>query len=203
MLLQARFLRGEVELGARDRPRTGRADDVDHGVQRRQRHRRVGRLHGDALVGPAEDRVPLVQARQRGAPAAGRAPVARPRHGLLGAEVGAAGALQHVAAERGPVADLRGRGLQARRGQGARVRDDERVLADLVQRGERADAQGPAMPAVAGDAAQLVEAADVDDPLGCGDAQPHPVQQLGAAREDGGVVVGERGDGGGRESARA
>ena len=78
------------------------------------------------------------------------------------------------------------------------MRDDERVLADLVQRGERADAQGPAINrAVAGDAAQLVEAADVDDPLGCGDAQPHPVQELGAAREDGGVVVGERGDGGG------
>jgi hypothetical protein len=50
------------------------------------------------------------------------------------------------------------------------------VLADLVQRGKRADAQ---VVPVAGDAAQLVKAADVDHVVRGGDAQPEPVEQLG------------------------
>ena len=71
--------------------------------------------------------------------------------------------------------------------------DDQRVLADLVEGGERADAQlrRPLL-----DSAQLVEPADVDDPVRRRDAQPEPVQQLGAPGEQRHGAVRDRLDGG-------
>jgi hypothetical protein len=63
------------------------------------------------------------------------------------------------------------------------------VLADLVQRGERADAQ---VVPVGSDAAQLVKPADVDHAVRGGDAQPEPVEQLGAARDHRRAGVGQR-----------
>ena len=83
-----------------------------------------------------------------------------------------------------------GRGrLQAGRGERAGQLADERVLADLVQRGERADAQLVPVP---GDAAQLVQAADVDHAVRGRDAQPEPVEQLGAARDHRRARAGQR-----------
>ena len=184
-----RLALGQVELAHRDRPRPGRTQHLGPRVQRGEGDRRVGRLHRNAVRRPAEDRLALVPAGQGRAAAARIALVARPRQRFLGAEVRAAGALQHVAADRGPVPHL-GRGrLQAGRGERAGHLGDQRVLADLVQRGQRADAQVVPVPV---DAAQLVEAADVDHAVRRGDAQAEPVEQLGAARDHRGPRVAQR-----------
>ena len=46
--------------------------DVDLRLQRGKRHTHVGRVHGDAGIAGAEDRVPAVQAVDRGAAGARR-----------------------------------------------------------------------------------------------------------------------------------
>ena len=96
----------EMELANGDLPaRPMRTQQLDLGVERGERNGRVGGVHRDAVVGPAEDRVPLVEAVERRAAGARLALVAGATAPV--AEIGAAGPLQQVAADRRHVADLR------------------------------------------------------------------------------------------------
>ena len=95
----------------------------------------------------------LVASLARSAARAGLALVARPRQRCVGAEVRASRFLQHIAAERRAVADLRRCGAQARLGQRGRFATHRRICLDLGERRERADAQmSPSrrMPSTAG-----------------------------------------------------
>jgi hypothetical protein len=177
-----RFLLRQVELARGDRASPSGADDLDHGVEAGERDRRVGGLRGDAVAGPAEDREALVMTLERGAAAAGRALVAGPGQRRFGTEVGAARLLQHVAAERGAVADLRRGGAQAGLGE---HRGGLAHLArglDLGKRGRRADDERFAFAA---DAAQRLDAPEVEHVTRLRDAEAHPVEELGAAGDKG------------------
>ena len=66
----------------------------DHGVQRSQRDRHVGRVHGDAFVGSPQDCVVAHVAADGGATRSGFPLVARSCHVL---EVDAAGSLHQIA----------------------------------------------------------------------------------------------------------
>ena len=60
------------------------------------------------------------------------------------------------------------------------------MLPDLVEGGQCTD---PQFVALAADAVQLAKVMDVDDTVIVGDAEPKPIEQLGAAGDDGGTVV--------------
>ena len=78
------------------------------GVEGRERDRPVARIDGDAGIAPAEQRMAAIDAADGRAAAAGLALVAGER--LAAPEIGAAGALQEIAADRRHVAELlRGR----------------------------------------------------------------------------------------------
>jgi len=62
-------------------------------------------VDGDAILGPAEDRMLLVEAVQRGAARAWNALVAGGR--LVGAEIGTADTLQRIPADSREITDLR------------------------------------------------------------------------------------------------
>ena len=95
-----------MEIVERDRSLSRSPTHDYDGVERCQRHSEVGGVGRDTIVGPAEDRVVAIDAVQ------GRAAGARPalvaRQVVLVAEIGAARALHHVAADRGHVAELAG-----------------------------------------------------------------------------------------------
>ena len=94
---------GQVELRQRQLARTVERLVAHDRVERGQRDRHVRGMGGHAVTRPAEDRVVVVLAVDRGTTAAGGALVARLR-GV--GEVAAAGALQQVPADRGHVAQL-------------------------------------------------------------------------------------------------
>jgi hypothetical protein len=103
--------------------------------------------------------------------------------------------LQHVAAERRAIADLRRCGLETGIRERGRVRPHEIVLADGVERRERADDELVAVPL---DPIEIRDPLDVDDALGLRDAEPHPVEELGAAGDQHRRRGLQRGDGLGR-----
>ena len=88
------------------------AAHLDDGIERNQRDREVGRMGGDAVLARAEHGVPAVLAADRGAAGARRALVAGGVADI--AKIGAAGALQEIAAHRRLVAHLRARRVQQR-----------------------------------------------------------------------------------------
>lgn len=111
---------------------------------------------------------------------------------LFGAEVGAARALQEVAAEGRQVAQL-GRGrLEDGLGQHRVILHDCGVLGSIVQLDQRADAQRSASQRL--DPLELGDTRDIDDALQRHDPEPHPVQEFGAARQKHGAGVGAEGD---------
>ena len=91
------------------------AAEVDDRVERRERHAHVRRVGGDAGRRGAEDRVDAVEAVDRVAALARAALVAARTFVVV--EIGAAGALEEVAADRRHVADLRRGAGQDRAGQ--------------------------------------------------------------------------------------
>ncbi len=172
---------GRVELGQRQLTGTVHGLVGDHRVERGQRHAHVGRVGRDAVVAPAEDRVVVVLALDRGAAAAGNPLVARPR-GV--GEVAAPGALQQVPADGRHVAELPGRTRQHRLGQRREAAPDLGVHGQVAVGGGRADDQA----AVGGDldAAQR-EAAHVDQQVGSLHTGLHQVDQVGAAAQETGL----------------
>ncbi len=97
--------REPMELEERQAPDAGRTLHVDDGIERGQRDAHVGGMDGDARLRGAEDRVIAVEAVDRVAALAGVALVAA--RSVVVVEIGAAGALEQVAADGGHVADLR------------------------------------------------------------------------------------------------
>ena len=156
----------------------GRHQGLDVGTKRRQRHRHVRGVGGNAVVGRAKDRRIAVQPLQRTAPGSGRAFVA----GFAGVvEIGAAGSLQQVAAHAGLVAQLR------RTTGHNRLREHRIAGADLRVRGHsavgrrRTDPQASVERRLDG---RHIQAADVDQMRGGLDFELHKVQQIGAAGDE-------------------
>ena len=112
--------------------------DMHRGVERGERHAHVGGMRRDAGLAGAEDRVDAVEAVDRRAAAAGLALVAGRRRVV---EVGAARALQQVAAGRRHVAQLLRGARQDRARQQRIALLDQRVVGEVGVRHERADAQ--------------------------------------------------------------
>src|SRR5271165_3091634 len=75
-----RFAGQAVKLFERDLAPATFAFDLDHGVERHERHTEVRRMRRDAALAPADDRVQAVLALQRVAACAWLAPVAGARH---------------------------------------------------------------------------------------------------------------------------
>ena len=137
-------------------------------------------MRSDARLAAAEEREPGVAALPRRTARPRDALVARPGHCLrasrLGAEVRTTGLLQHVATEGGEIAQLRGRGGQARLRKHGHGAPYDLAGPDLIQRAEGADAHDFA---VERNASQTAEPANVGDDVGVGDSEPHPVEELG------------------------
>ena len=155
------------------------AEQLDLGVERGQRDGHVRRMGGDAGVARAEDRVDPVEPAERRAAGAGLALVAG--RGRV-VEVGAAGALQQVAADGRLVAQLaRGAGEQ-------RLREHRVAGAHPGVGGERrcCAAWAPIRRPPSGSSSMSVErqAADVDQVGRLLDLELHQVEQVGAAADE-------------------
>jgi len=145
------------------------------GIQRRQRHAHVRRMHGDAVFAGTENRVDAIAPVTRTATGARLALVAG-RGGVV--EVVATGALQQVAAGAGHVAQLRRCPGKNRLAQQRIALFDLRVPGQVGVANQRTDAQA----ALGGllDLAQR-QAVDVDELAGLQHILFHQVEQVGAA----------------------
>ena len=115
--------------------RARRGDDL--GIQRDERRGHVARMHRDALIDGAEDRVIAVVSRHG---KAGRPALADAVEAVFRlAEIPAAVQLRDVAADRPHVADVRSRHAQSRLGQRRVFLVDRRVGGDIGQSGSGAD----------------------------------------------------------------
>jgi hypothetical protein len=157
-------------------------EDFGHSIETSQRDGGIGGLRRHAIIRPAQDRMALVQPAPRRASRAGDALVAAPGERRLGAEIRAARLLQHIAAEGRAVANLDRGSLQAGLGQHRRVLANEGVRADLAQRGAGAD--DDLLP-VSLNGVERGKPPDIDDPGRRRNTQPHPVQDLRSAGDDG------------------
>ena len=170
-----------MKLGERDRPFSRGSADDDFCVKRRERHGEVGRIGGNTVVGPAEDRVVAVEAVK------GRAAGARPafvaRKIVLVAEVGAARALHHVAADRGHVAELAGGRGQQRLGDDGEAPAYLRIRCHIAHAGQGADAQAAIRQRL--DPLHVGQTVDVEQPLGQRDAVLDQPEEVGAAGDEG------------------
>ena len=110
--------------------------DLHIGPQRLHGDGHVGRVRGDAVLGPAEDGVDAVDPAERAAAGAGRPLVAG--HGRVG-EVVAPGALEEVAARRRLVAQLARRARQEGAGEDGVVAAHRPVGREVGIGHERAD----------------------------------------------------------------
>ena len=86
-----------MEIAHGHAPFSGASLHDDDGVERRERHRGIGGLCGDAGVGPAKDGVPIVDPVPSSATGARDALVAR--QSLFGTEVRASRPLQQIATD--------------------------------------------------------------------------------------------------------
>src|SRR5439155_9963151 len=154
------------------------AVELDLGIERGKRDERIRRLHRDAFLGPAEDRMPLVQPFTGRATAAGRALVAAPRQRCLRAEIRATRLLQQVAANGSAVSDLRRGGLQTGVGQHRGMLAYSWMLTDLVEGCERADGKRVARLLYR---IQPGDTPDINHPIRTGYTQAEPIEQLSAA----------------------
>ena len=151
------------------------------GVERCQRHSEVGGVGRDTIVGPAEDRVVAIDAVQ------GRAAGARPalvaRQVVLVAEIGAARALHHVAADRGHVAELAGGRGQQRLGDDGEAPAYLRIRCHIAHAGQGADAQAAIRQRL--DPLHVGQTVDVEQPLGQRGAVLDQPEEVGAAGDEG------------------
>src|SRR5207247_11147815 len=106
----------------------------DHGVERSERHGHIRRIHGDALLACAENRVHAIRALACRAPRAGVALVAR-RERTIG-EVSATRALQQIAAHARHVAKLWRRAGEERLREQWIALADEAVIGELAVAGQ-------------------------------------------------------------------
>jgi hypothetical protein len=107
-------------------------------------------------------------------------------------EVGAAGALQEIAADGRGIAQLRRRSRQQRLGHGREAQREIAIVREFRIANQRADAHG-----AAGEMLDFVEAGkmgDVDQPIGTTDAALHQIEEIGAAREIDGARLRGGGD---------
>ncbi len=132
-------------------------------------------MDGDAIFGPTENRMLLVEAMQCSAARARSPLVAGGR--LVGAEIRTADTLQRIAADRRQVTDLRRSGFEDRLRKDWVGGTDERVLSCVVQLRQRADADAPTLQGF--DTFHAGNACNVDDPRRLDDADPRPVEKLG------------------------
>ena len=167
-----------VEIRERDHAVARRAGDMDRRLQHRERHAHVGGMHRDAGIAGAEDRVHAIEAVDGGAAAARLAFVAGRRDVV---EVGAARALQEVAAGRCHIAQLlRGAGHD-RAGENRIALLDQRVIGEIGVAHERADAQAAARRVF--DLLQR-QPRDVDQLRRPLDIHLHQIDQIGAAGDE-------------------
>ncbi|OSY50702.1 hypothetical protein BG846_03678 [Streptomyces fradiae ATCC 10745 = DSM 40063] len=166
-----------VELGRGHGAFAVRAGQLDVGVEGGEGDGEVRGVGGDAPGGVAEDGVVAVDAVAGAAAAAGGALAAGLGEVL---EVGAAGALEEVAAGGGRVAELGGGAGEQGAGDGGVAGPYQGVRGEVAV----ADGGARAQPAV-GQLLDGVErqAGDVDEGVGGLDAQLHQVDQVGAAGE--------------------
>ncbi len=148
-----------------------RSLDLDHRIQGDKRHAEVGGMDGDAMLAPAEHGVETILALERITPRARNAPVTGARRIL---EIGAAGSLHQVAADRGGVAKLRRRAGE--QGFGDRRKGPQEAL--VVSKVGIADKGSDPDIAVRQpvDSAQAWHAADVDDPVRPCDTNFHQIE---------------------------
>ncbi len=159
-----------------------RPGELHAGVQRSQGLAEVARIGGDAVLGNAQHRMQAVETADGLAPRAGPTLVAGPPCRI--AEIGAAGALQDVAAERGHVADLGARRQRQGLGDHRIILDHGRVIGGFGHAYQGAQVQ-PVRPG--GDlSVGRRQAVDVDQRLGLHRLHPHQVDQGGAACQEGG-----------------
>ena len=170
---------------------------LDGRIERNQRDREVGRVGGDAIVARAEHRMPAVLTADCGAAGARRALVAGGVTDI--AKIGAAGALQEVAAHGRLVAHLRARRVQERLGDDGKLLDDGGVRGHLSHRGGGAEPE-----ALRSDFDAIVEKArEAHQPLGPAHVFLQELHHVGAAGDVfGGRVVaaglGAQGERGGK-----
>ena len=166
------------------------AEQLDAGLQDGHRDGHVRGMGGDAGVARAEDGVHAVDAADGGAARAGIALVAV---GGRVVEVGAAGALQQVAADGRLVAQLAGSAGDERLGEDGVTGAHAEIGGDVGVCGLGADAQ-----AAVGEVFGIFErqAADVDQVGGPLDLELHQIEQVGAAANELCAAAGHGGDGG-------
>ena len=167
-----------MEIGKRNRALARRPGHMHLGLERGEGHAHVGRMRRDAGVARAEDRVHAVEALDGGAAAAGLAFVAG-RRGVI--EIGAARALQEIAAGRRHVAQLLRRACQDRACEQRIALLDQRVIGEIGIRHERADPQSSVGGLFDGLERQP---RNVDQPCRPFDVLFHQVDQIGAARDE-------------------
>ena len=126
-------------------------------------------------------------------PAGARSPIPAPpvaRHRLVGAKVRAARLLQQVGADRREVAKLRRRRLVDRLAEHRPAAATTSSAATSLRRASAPIRRPP--PGSSLDPVEAGDARDVDDPVGSGDTEPQPVEQLGAAGEHRGPGLARR-----------
>ena len=131
--------RRPVQRRERDATRSRSADDLDRGIERQHGLGPIARVGRDTILARPEHRVEAVHPVERRASRTWVALVAsRPTHV---AEIGAAGALKHVAAEGRHVAQLRTRGEEQGLRQHRIGLDDGRVPCGFGHRRESTEPQ--------------------------------------------------------------
>jgi hypothetical protein len=167
-----------MEVGQRDPPCAARALHLDRGVQRRERHRHVGRMGGNAVVARPEHGIAAVESLHRGAAGAGLALVAG---GCLVVEIQTAGALHQVSPDRRHVPKLPGGAMQDRLGQNRISSANQRVRGQATVAHQCPDPKPPVgklLDSVQG------QPADVDHRLRPLDALTHQIDQVGATGQE-------------------
>ena len=154
-------------------------------------------MGGDAGVAGAEDGMHAVDAADGGAAGAGIALVAV--RGRV-VEVGAAGALQQVAADGRLVAQLAGGAGDERLGEDGVAGAHAEIGGDVGVCGLGADAQSSVREVVG---ILQRQAADVYQVGGALDLELHQIEQVGAAADELCAAAGDGGDGGLRGPSRA
>jgi len=168
----------------------GIAFHFDDGIERNQRHAKIRWMGGDAVLAPSEDGMQPIIAAVGIAARTGLTLVASTGDVV---EIGAARALQEIAADSGGVAQLRRCTRQKRFGYSRETAGEIAVVGQIRVAHQRADAH-----ATVGESLDPVEAGkmrDIDEAIGPADPALHQVQQVGAGGEISGTRLGGRGDG--------
>jgi hypothetical protein len=172
--------RQPMELSERNRPFSARPADDHVCIHCRKRDRHVGRMGGDASVGPSEDRMSAIETGQSRTPGAGPPLVARKV--IAVPEVGAACALHDIAPDRGHVAELTGRSEQQAFCDHRKAAADLRVGRHVAHPGERADANAAIRQWI--DPRHAGQLVDVQQPLGQRRAVLDQAKEVSTTRDE-------------------